>query len=170
MNQTTNLREFLIYRLTFPREQLTFGIYFWTAVVGVGGAGVWAEFIPPLLHGTWVWDWSRLAGALYTFFPAIAVTSGFDLALNAKQQRAVRAFAIGAIISVMGWLLLCVYHPIAWISAMLGLIGSIMALLLWRIANGENPLLHDGDAPKFTNAVGGDPGRPAAGSEGDFKL
>lgn len=170
MNQSMNLMEFLHHRLAHPRGQLTFSIYFWTTVVGVGGAGVWAEVVPPLLHGTWVWDWPRLAAAFFTFFPAIAVTSGFDLALNPKQQRVVRAFGIGAIIAVMGWLLLCMFHPIAWVSAWLGLIGSIIALLLWRVANGENPLLHDSDGPTFTNPMGGPTERPAAGSEGDFKL
>lgn len=170
MTPQTDLMGFLNHRISHPKDQATFQIYFWTAIVGVGGAGIWAEALPPLFNGTLHWDWTRMAPALYTFFPAIAVTSGFDLALSNKHSHVIKAFGIGSIIAVMGWALLCVFHPIPWVSAGLGIIGSVIALLLWRIANGENPMLRDQSGPSYSNPIGGLAEQPLAGNEGDYRV
>jgi hypothetical protein len=170
MNQRLQLTEFLDHRWKHPKGQATFAIYFWVAVVVIGGGGVWVELLPPLFTGAWSWDWSRVAPSLYTFFPAVAVTSAFDLVLNDKQMRSVRAFGFGTLAGIMCWLFLCVLHPMPVVSTLLGLIGSVISLVLWRIANGENPQLHDYEPSARNSSLGGSDKTTPAGSEGEYKL
>jgi hypothetical protein len=162
------LDNFLRARLRLTKDNPVFAFYFWLAVVGVGGAGIWVSLFPRLLHGNIEPDWSALAASLYTFFPAIAVTSAFELVLHNTELRSLRALGVGIIIFIMSWLILCAVHPMPIVATGLGLIGALFALLLWCVANAENPTF---TVTNSTVSSGGevDPGTPIAGEQGDYQ-
>ena len=170
MNAKQFFSDFLRHRWNNPKGNTTFHFYFWIAVVGVGGAGVWAEFIPPLVRGTWDWNWKGLAAGLYTFFPAIAVASAFDLILPDKQLRSVRAFGAGVLLFALSWLFLCANIPEPCISILAGIVGAIASLAVWRIANGLNPALQDFESATAETSVGGKDNNMPAGSDDGYNL
>ncbi len=170
MNSNKLLWESLAERWKNPKGNSTFSIYFWIAVVGVGGAGVWAEIFPPLVKGTWDWNPKGVASGLYTFFPAVAVTSAFELILPDKQLRSVRAFGVAALVIALGWLFLCANIANACTAVISAGIGAIASLLLWRVANGLNPILQDFATPEAQNPVGGHDTSMPAGSDDGFDL
>ncbi len=170
MNSKQLLMDFLIQRWKNPKGNSTFYIYFWLAIVGVGGAGIWAEVFPPIVKGSWDWNWAGIAAGLYTFFPAVAVASAFDLILPDKQMRSVRAFGVAVLLIALGWLFLCANIPCAYVAILTGAIGAVASLVVWRVANGLNPALQDFEQAQAETSIGGSDNNIPAGSDAGFSL
>lgn len=147
-----SLRDFYFERLRSPIRHPTFIIYFFIAVLGVGGCGVWVS----------LWsDVTVIGASLYTYFLALTAASAFDLLLSDGHPKYVRATAItvGIIIALLAGCMML--HPKTCWSIVVGILGSLIAALLWWIANAENPKLSD--APP-NPSTGGDTNRPIPGS------
>lgn len=170
MNPKLQLKEFVTHRWKNPRGNTTFRIYFWFVIVGIGAAGVWSELLPPVVRGQFCWNWEGVASGLYTFFPAVAVSSAFDLVLPDNQMRSVRAFGLAVILSALAWFFLCANLVSYFWAIIAGVAGSVGALIIWRIANGLNPSLQDFEPPRAESSVGGPDSAPPAGSDAGFKL
>lgn len=169
MNANRTLKEFVVFRLQNHKRDSVFWMYLVFIVCGIGAAGVWATFIPALL--TWdmgKFNWSNATSALYTFFPALLVPSCAELLLPDNICKPVRMLSIVLIIIALLLMILCAnLQDVA--SLLLGVFGSILAVLMWVVAHGEDNSLSDGIITPNTSA-GGDDARPVQGGEGDYAL
>jgi hypothetical protein len=144
------LGDFLLRRLQAPRGHVSFFAFFFVAIVGCGGFGLWAALLRSCFLNSW--NAQPFIVALYDFFPPIAMASAFELVL-APQEKYVRSFALlaSAILMVLA-VVAAVLHD-GGLALFLCIVASPCALLLWWVANGENEALHD--APPKDAALGG---------------
>ena len=75
-NSFSLLKRFLAERLSSPIGHFSFWAYLALAVVGFSGLGVWVEVFR-LWRGTG--DTHAVLTALYTYFPAVAVSAALQL-------------------------------------------------------------------------------------------
>jgi hypothetical protein len=169
MNAQKTLKEFLFFRMQNHKRDSVFWMYLIFIVCGIGAAGVWATIVPAII----AWDvlkfnTSNAASAIYTFFPALLVPSCAELLLPDNICKPVRMLSIVLIIIALLMMILCAnLHDIA--SIIVGLIGSILAVLMWVIAHGEDHSLSDGIITS-NNSTGGDVAKPVQGAEGEYAL
>lgn len=131
------------------------------AVLIFGGFGVWAPIILNSL-GLSSWLTNPLVNALYTYFPAIAGASAIDL-LFGTQIKLVKSFAILVLAVIIIW----ATTTLGYKNIYFGIIGVLLSLSLWWVANGDNPNLLDFPSPDAT--LGGDTSNPVNGQTDDFK-
>ncbi len=162
-NSFSALGQFILSRLTGPTKHFSFWFYFVVAVAGFGAFGVWV-----VVYNVNEADWKleSLFSALYTYFPAIAMASAFDLILP-DTRKYVRSFAIA--VAVLSFLL-AIFTATLSIPLLrfgCGLLGCAVALFLWWVANGDNPNLRD--VPPTDAALGGKPSDAPAGNTTGWK-
>lgn len=165
-----SLKEFLYFRLTHHHNHSVFKMYLWGIVIGIGGCGIWANFIPSLLKldGTLI-NWENVSISIYTLFPSLAVSSWSEILLPEKVSRPVRLFAIVVVVTALLWMMLCINLPTI-LSILAGCVGYIAAVLSWVIAHGEDKSLDDNFDTDSTKIVSGDVNKPVQGFEGELKI
>ena len=155
------------HRLCNPIGQVSFWVAFWVGLVGLGGMGIWVEWYRASPAGA---SLENLRTALHTFYPAIAFTACLQLILGEKDKKYVQSAAAGAAVLI---LLVSAFLTASdakisqlW-SIGVGVVVSVIAVLLWWIANGLEPIFQDGIPADA--ATGGDPLAGLAGDVKDFK-
>ena len=165
-----SLKSFLLFRLKNHCNDSVFWMYLVGIVVCIGGAGVWANFIPALLKfDKSLIDYKSVAIAIYTLFPSITVSSWVEALLPEKVSKPVRLFAFLLVTISLFWMMLCI-NVSTKTSIFLGIIGYIVALLSWIVAHGEDPAFSDDFDNDSTKSVGGDINKPISGSEGGLNI
>lgn len=147
------------------RSHPTFFFYFLSAVVLAGGCGIWVAVFQQSNAETW--EWLPVVSALYTYFPALAAASAFELVLTQNSEKSVRALAIAGLITIVLVVALAIGMAPSWKSFAVCVVGYLLSLGLWFLANAENGNLHD--LPPPTTATGGDANATPAGTVADFK-
>lgn len=143
-------------RLKQPLRQPSFGMYFVVFTLGVGGIGFWLEAIKAYLNPT-LEAKMLVPRALSTYLLAVIATAAADLILSEDLTKrymrmlALSSFVIGAALGVLG--LTIPFLNIAFVCAAL---GTLLALLLWLLANSDNPKLSE-QSPPVDAATGGNP-------------
>jgi len=169
MNTQKTLKEFLLFRIKNHKNDSVFWMFLIFIVCGIGAAGIWATVVPAIL----AWDAklvniSNAVSAIYTFFPALLVTSCAELILPDNICKPVRMLSIVLIIIALLLMILCAnLRDIA--SLAVGFIGCFLAVLMWVVAHGEDTSLSDG-VIALNASTGGDDSKPVPGSEGEFSL
>jgi O-antigen/teichoic acid export membrane protein len=143
-------REELKARTFTPARHPSFVLYFIVAVVIIGGAGVWLElhkFLylahPPAQPSSSSLD--ALRTALLTFSLALAGSSCMQIVL-ADQNKSMRATAVCLLTGLVAVALWVFPANISDGSAVsVGVIGSLLALWTWWIANALQPDFRDND-------------------------
>lgn len=134
-----------------PWRHPSFVLYFFAAILLVGGAGMWLELHKVLfaMEGESK-SLENIRTALITFFPALAGSACMQVILEENDDRALRAVAVCMLI-VLSTLALAIAPSTVSASAaiLLGILGTLLALWTWWIANAKQPGLQDGrtDAP-----------------------
>lgn len=133
-----------------PASHVSFALYFFVAVIVLGGAGIWLEMYAYLFYVATPEGPGPSAAALRTavttFFPALAGTSCMQLIWENDEFRSVRAFATSALV-VLFLAALAIAPTVVTTSAALWIGGaaSFLALWTWWIANAEQEGLMDLD-------------------------
>lgn len=165
-NSFVLLWRYLRKQVLLPLDQFSFWAYFIFAVVILGGMGLWIEVGRYLL--TQDPRAEPVLTAIYTYFPAIAFASSFELVMREDDQRQVRTLAICVVVVLS---LVIVVHAARLVgssgSSLLGVFACLVAFLVWWVANGDNKNLRDVQA-KVT--LGDEPSAPPAGGTGGFRV
>lgn len=165
-NSFAALWKYLRDQLSAPVGHVSFWFYLIGAIVVVGGLGVWVE----VYQATQRPNAPSVLTAIYTYFPAVAAAGSFQMNLEADDMKYVRSFALGAFGLVLVAVIFQALHVFGdgvW-SFVVGIVGSIAALLLWWIANGKNPSFQDAVNPK--DSLGADPSTEVSGGASSIKV
>jgi hypothetical protein len=169
-NSFASLGHDLVYRLKSPVASVTFWTYAVIGIVIFGGLAIWIElckyvFLDP--DGKATSDGIRLA--VNTYFPAVGCSAAQQLFISEKQRTYLRSF--GYFLSV-AFMLACLFsfliqieHPM-W-SLWLGIALSVLAILVWWIANGNDPTFQD---PDPEGPIGGNTSAPLPGDTKGFSV
>ena len=137
---------------------------FWThllVVVGIaGGIGIWWTL--GQCYVTDRWDKVAIAAAIYTYFPAIVAPALLDM-IN-EHQRYLRSFGIAAS-AILLVILACAALTAPKGNLTFGIVGSVLSIAFWWIANGEKDCFKDIDPEAPTPR----PNRPLKGNKSGFQ-
>ncbi len=139
-----------------PVGCLNFWVYFVVGILVCGGAGVWSLFFVP--------DKPSLLMAICSFYLAIAGASCMDFLFGEDERKYIRGFSI--FVSV--FLGLATLFAVSKENYSVATLGTAISLVLWWLANAENPKLTD--VAKALSSVGGDASGSVKGCAGDMKI
>ena len=154
-------------RLKEPLQQPPFVFYFLLALT-LGALGVWAALAEGLI-AHWEEDTPKLFfRALWTFFPAIGSLACIQVIIVEDDQKSLRAlfslllvaFLLLAIISRT------VYPHNATLAFAVTGIGTVLAVLIWWLANGDHDSFKDTTDPE--DPMGGSVEKELAGDTHGF--
>lgn len=156
------LKHELKLRLGSPLKQETFCLYFIGLVMIAGSFGVWEPLFRCFYFHSLKQDelLKSIVGASYSYFVAVAATASVDIQLGLKPERSTRVFLSLCALGVAACAVLAAFGPNPYSSRWPALIGVVLSLFLWWIANGENPNLQDNPP---TSTLGGKTTDPLAG-------
>ncbi|MDP1735392.1 MAG: hypothetical protein Q8L44_13620 [Sulfuritalea sp.] len=142
---------FIYSQLKTPLPHFSFWAYLLVAVLGAGALGFWVELVRFWRGDS---DTAAVLTAVYTFFPALAAGATLQMSLDERDKKYVISFAhlAGAIVFITTLPRTLNFSGMA-VSIVLGVVGTLLATLLWWIANGGNSSFQDFTP---TAAVGGD--------------
>jgi hypothetical protein len=146
----------LITRCTKPIGQPTFVIYFLVFIVLIGALGVLIKLGKIITSGATPQDHLSLAQDLSTYLFALIAASLVDLLFSESAEMpslkmfALSLFVVGVIFGVISQFST---SPVLAIPS--ALIGTLLALFLWWIANYDNAKLIEPE-PDARDAIGGD--------------
>ena len=151
-NSWLTLADELAARLVEPRYSVSFVMYLFTGVVLLGGIAIWLEIVRYAVeaHGMKKGEpWPSLSGvltAVHTFYPALAWSSTMQLVYGEKNDKWLKAVAIGfgsvtLLMAVFAMALAGVWLAVT--SMVVGVLGTLIAIFLWWIANAPDPNLKD---------------------------
>lgn len=158
----------VLQRLKKPFRHPAFCMYFVVFTLGVGGIGVWIEAIKAILNPTFE-AMMLVPRTLSTYLLAVIATAAADLVMSdlvmpeEQTKRYMRMFALASL--VVGTALGVVGLNISFLKWAYGcaILGTILALLLWWLANAANSKFLEQDPP-VDAATGGDPDQNLAGN------
>jgi hypothetical protein len=145
-------------RLKAPRLSVSFLTQLFGVVFFCGGAGIWYTIHKGGLHA------DSLAAALLTYFPALVAPSVIDFVH--EKQRYLRSFGISALFFFLIIFLVAVTRNTDW-QLYWALIGTVLSVLLWWLANGEKDWVKDNQPG---DATGGDVKRALPGSNEGWRV
>ena len=164
------LRQELARKTCQPWTQVTFVLYFFSAIVVFGGFGIWVEVVElNLLENADSYD--RLYRAIATFYPALIGSASFHLLLIAAGQsdRIMTAFGFAVLsFALLFAILLSIFHYQYPIARFFGVtLLAIFSIWLWSIADADNPIYQtvSADTPS-----GGSLTRDLKGDTSEFKV
>lgn len=137
-------------RTTEPFSHASFVIYFFVAVIVIGGIGFWIELYNYLILATpnsgQESSVSALRTSVITFFPALAGSACLQLVWAESHQKSLRAF--GILFLCLTTVIALAISPAAIVNSsalLFGFFSSIVALWIWWIANAKQKDLLDID-------------------------
>lgn len=164
-NSFAPLKAFLLTRLETPLGHFSFWTYFILAIIGLGAVGVWVEVVRWKLAPEP--ETSGILTAIYTYFPAVAAGATLQLVM-ASREKYVRSFSI-LMASIIGAVALP--HSVGLVREIgafsWGFFGTVLALVLWWVANGTNQDFLD-STPE--DSLGGNLADEPKGDTGGFNV
>ena len=141
------LLKILLKRFFVGFGRVSFLLYFVVIIVILGGLGVWIEYFSETQNG--------LNNALTTFFMAILATSSADLLLKTKPEDEMGFLKMPALsILIIGGLMAALVFA-GYCQEQLAKTGTILALMLWWIANSsDDKYLANGENPESKDYTG----------------
>ena len=139
-----------------PVNRFNFWVYFIVGIIFCGGAGIWLSFLPS--------DKPSMLMSICSFYLAIAGASCIDFIFGEDERKYIRGFSI--LIAVILFLLTAFSY--SGTRYCLAVIATIISLVLWWLANADNPKL--ADIAKPTAPLGGDENKIVSGHTGDLNV
>ena len=151
-NSFVDFGDYVQTQLSIPLGQLSFWAFLVLAILGAGGYGVWVELYrwnSGITH-----DLSGVVLAFFTYYPALVGASIVQLIFH--DQKYVRSgfFFIGVLIFLITFFCFPASGEASKVDLVLGSVLSIVSIIIWWIANGNEAFLHDHPAPSAS--TGGD--------------
>jgi len=159
----------LCVRVRTPAGQVTFGVFLVLGIIICGGAPIWVELVRFVVGATP--DTESIRTAINCYFPAIGCAAAVQLAFaDENRQKYLTAFSYLAtffffICSILT--LLLERKPVTCRAWFIGVSLSLLAILMWWIANGLDRTFQDFDPG---DAVGGAPGKSLPGDTSGFAI
>ncbi|MEG8027703.1 hypothetical protein [Sphingomonas aerolata] len=184
-NSWFDLIDDLAVRLVKPRYSVPFVMYLLTGVLLLGGVAIWVEIVKYSISSHFYYpsssrprpDIEAILAAIHTFYPALAWSATMQLVLadapageaDGRPHKRLRALALflGSVVLVLAVVVMSLAEVLLpSVSLAFGLLGVLIAIVLWWIANAEDDTYKDsprsiGLAPKGGAAV---PNAPLPGS------
>jgi hypothetical protein len=139
-------------RLKTTRLSTTFYTHLLFVVILGGSIGVWF----PLLQGGWKME--NIATTVLTYFPVIVAVALLEFI--EEDQLYLRNFGLSSAFILGVIFLIAATRNDPDVKYYWALLGTVLSVVLWWIANGENPRFRDYDP---NNAVAGPLDAPLAG-------
>jgi len=139
-------------RFLAPSKSVTFYCHLFVGVVVFGGLGVYFA----IWHSHW--SMSDTSAALLCYFPALAAAAMLEF--DIQDQPYLRSFGIIALVIFVVLFLFGSQCGSGW-QFFWSVIGTILSILFWWVANGLNDRFND---VKPQSALGGDPAAQLAQS------
>ena len=140
-------------RLRRPIGYPAFILYFVTIIIIVGGLGTWLT----MLAGNWV----TVPSSISTYLLAIIAAAAADLILSKPKDNTKRTLelslqmlALASLVIGTSLAVLTEFTEDFTAKYIFSILGSILALLLWWIANSDNEKLMDSDVDPFDSTGG----------------
>lgn len=176
-NSWLDLIDDLAVRLVRPRYSVPFVMYLLTGVLLLGGVAIWVEIVKYSIGSHFYHPSSgrpapnieAVLAAIHTFYPALAWSATMQLVLadapegeaDGRPHKRLRALALflGSVVLVLAVVVMSLAEVLLpWVSLAFGLLGVLIAIVLWWIANAEEDTYKDsprsiGLAPKGGAAV-----------------
>ncbi|QJW78702.1 hypothetical protein [Burkholderia glumae] len=142
------LKHELALRAIEPLESPTFVFFFLAIVVGVGGIGIWVELFKLTRPQGTPGPLDGLITSLIAFFFALVGTSCTQLIIEESESKALRALAQFVLfLAFVGAALATAGVGSSQAAILPWTLASIVALIVWWLANAKSPGLRDPDAP-----------------------
>jgi hypothetical protein len=159
----------LCTRIGTPAGQFSFWVYLLIGIVICGGAPIWVELLRFTIGVTR--DTENIRTAVNCYFPAIGCAAAVQLAFADENRRKyLTAFSYLAtfFFSILSLLTLFLEKkPVTCRAWFIGIALSLLAILMWWIANGLDRTFQDFNPE---SPVGGPPQNPLAGDTSGFAV
>lgn len=176
-NSWFDLIDDLAVRLIRPRYSVPFMMYLFTGVLLLGGVAIWVEIVKYSISSHFYLPSSgrpvpridAILAAIHTFYPALAWSATMQVVLadapegdsDGRPHKRLRALALflGSVVLVLAVVVMSLAEVLLpSVSLGFGLLGVLIAIVLWWIANAEDDTYKDspkliGLAPKGGAAV-----------------
>jgi hypothetical protein len=131
-------------RFMAPVGQVSFWVFLILGVFLFSACGVWVELGKYILSSSKNLD--GIQTAIFTFFPALACTATMQIIFSDKEKKPMKSIAylvgILLLLAAIG-LLSFAEHFTSTVLIRTGVVASILAIITWWIANGEDPIFND---------------------------
>jgi hypothetical protein len=169
-NSFKALGQDLAARFNRPVRDVTFWTNAFCGIFLFAGLGIWFEIVKFFLFnpdGNATIDGMLLA--FNTYFPAVGCAAAQQFFLAVEQKSYLRSF--GYLVSVI-FMMVCILSLVIAIkypvwSLGLGILFSILAFLVWWVANGDDTTFQD---PDPEGPIGGDPSGTLPGYTEGFSV
>lgn len=157
-------------RLVTPCLQVSFWAYLLLGIILCGGVAIWVEVLKYLAHVGGIATSESIRTAINAYFPAIGCAAAVQLAFASENKKYLLSFSllIAALFAAFSLVVLFLQKtPVTRLSFTAGIVGSLLAVLTWWIANGLESTYQDTVDPDA--AVGGTTQATLPGDTSDFK-
>lgn len=155
-------------RFATPVGQVTFWVYLLIGILVCGGAPIWVELVRFRLGATP--DAENIRTAINCYFPAIGGAAAAQLAFaDESRQKYVTSFSFFAAFFFFIFSILTLSletKPATCRAWFIGLVGCLLAIFMWWIANGLDRTYQD--IVNSDASLGGPPDKPLAGDTSGF--
>ena len=164
-----------------PKNDVSFVLYVLTAIVGIGGLGIWVEIVKYAQSSD-----KNVGGiiiALSAFFPALTGSAAFQLVLDSLDKtnedksekrfanKILSTFAIATMVAFFGLDLLLVICSKSFPNLILTLccLCSMASVWVWWVSNADQKTFRT-KPPSPEQSVGGSTEKPLPGGTDGFKV
>lgn len=127
---------------SLPWKQVAFKLYFFGIVIGFGGVGLWLTIYECYMSTEN--DMYKVSQGLGTYFIAIIAASIVDMNLSTSFKNLSSLYILTVIILGLAFVLfLFSYFIKSGYSIIPAIIGTLISLIVWTLANAENEKLND---------------------------
>lgn len=125
----------------YPFNDLYF-VYIVFFILIIGGVGIWISLIQELNSKNF--NYSTFVLNMGTYYLALLTTSYIDIITNEKfvNKKSLHIYSFILLVGIMGVFTLSFFLSKGW-SILLGIIGILIALYIWHLANCDNEKFND---------------------------
>ena len=161
-NSFKDFSEFVSLQFTIPQGQLSFWAFLLIGIVGAGGYGVWVELYRWNASTSTTNNLSGVILAVFTYYPALAGASIFQLIFHSEKYVRSGFTVIGVTIYLLTFIFFPSPGSFSISNLLIGLTLAFISILIWWIANGADATYHDNPNPN--SSTGGDISNELQGS------
>lgn len=158
------IKEYIVSSWREGKRNANLWIYFFLAIVLMGGLGCWASIVTVIKS----WTVPDVLFALCTYAPTIVAATCLDLIFAKSEKKSLMSLglAVGAVVCVLATLSL-LSKNYAWPAYILAVLSVLVAWFVWFLVNANNENLKE--RSNYKTPVG-DTDSKVSGNEEGFVL